>query len=255
MGLLRLFEPPVPKPPGQSIGPPHHEQSFSERLILVPASLLCNLPEEVCFLTLNLMDENLAPDHKPAPRKAERPLNQRKSRSKPAWTDVKAKLAGLDRLGLMGLIQDLYAFQKDNQTFLHTRFGLSGDVLKPYKQTLERWLSPDVLRNQDTSVSKAKQAISAYRKAIGDHAGLAELMVFYCENAAGFCSEFGNPDEDYLDALLRMFEQALTVGRQLPAEDRDALMLRLDSVRTISHDLGYGIGDAMDYLLEDHAGN
>jgi hypothetical protein len=29
----------------------------------------------------------------------------------------------------------------------------------------------------------------------------------------------------------------------------------VDSVRTISHDLGYGIGDAMDYLLEDHAGN
>jgi hypothetical protein len=52
-----------------------------------------------------------------------------------------------------------------------------------------------------------------------------------------------------------MFEQALAVGRQLPAEDRDALMLRLDSVRTISHDLGYGIGDSMDYLLEDHAGN
>jgi hypothetical protein len=46
----------------------------------------------------------------------------------------------------MGLIQDLYAFQKDNQTFLHTRFGLSGDVLKPYKETLERWLSPDVLQ-------------------------------------------------------------------------------------------------------------
>lgn len=155
----------------------------------------------------------------------------------------------------MGLIQDLYAFQKDNQTFLHTRFGLSGDVLKPYKQTLERWLFPDVLRNQATSVTKAKQAISAYRKAIGEPAGLAELMVFYCENAAGFCNEFGNQDEGYLGALVRMFEQALEVARQLPEADCDAHMLRLDSVRTISHNLGYGVGDDMDYLLEDHAGN
>jgi hypothetical protein len=181
-------------------------------------------------------------------------LTKRNPRSQPAWTDVKAKLAGLDRLGLISLIQDLYAFQKDNQTFLHTRFGLSGDVLKPYKQTLERWLFPDVLRNQETSVTKAKQAISAYRKAIGEPAGLAELMVFYCENAAGFCNEFGNDDESYFGALIRMFEQALVVAAQLPAADRDPLMLRLDQVRTISHNLGYGVGDAMDYLLAEHAG-
>jgi hypothetical protein len=51
-----------------------------------------------------------------------------------------------------------------------------------------------------------------------------------------------------------MFEQALVVAAQLPAADRDPLMLRLDQVRTISHNLGYGVGDAMDYLLAEHAG-
>jgi hypothetical protein len=105
-------------------------------------------------------------------------------------------------MGLIGLIQDLYDAHKDNQTFLQTRFGLGEDVLKPYKQTLDRWLWPDVLRNQDISVAKAKQAISSYRKAIGEPAGLAELMVFFCESAAGFCNEVGNQDEGYLDALV-----------------------------------------------------
>jgi hypothetical protein len=56
---------------------------------------------------------------------------------------------------------------KDNQTFLHARFGLGEDILKPYKETLDRWLWPDVLRKQDTSVVKAKQTISSYRKAVG----------------------------------------------------------------------------------------
>ena len=84
---------------------------------------------------------------------------------------------------------------KDNQVFLHTRFGLGEDVLKPYRETLGRWLLPDVLRNQDTSVAKAKQAISSYRKAVGEPAGLAELMVFYCESAAGFSNDVGNQDE------------------------------------------------------------
>ena len=179
-------------------------------------------------------------------------MTKRTPRSQPKWTDVKAKLAPLDRLGLIGLIQDLYAFQKDNQTFLHTRFGLGEDVLKPYQETLQRWLSPDPFRNQNTSVAKAKQAISDYRKAVGDPAGLAELMVFYCENAAGFCEEFGNDDEGYLDALVRMFEGALKAINQLPAADRGALITRLDDVRATSQDLGYGVCDSMDYLLAEY---
>lgn len=176
-------------------------------------------------------------------------MTKRPSRSQPRWTDVKAKLTSLDRIGLIGLVQDLYALHKDNQTFLHTRFGLGKDVLKPYKETLDRWLWPDVMRNQDISVAKAKQAISSYRKAVGEPAGLAELMVSYCENAAGFSNNVGYQDEGYFDALVHMFEQALKVTRQLSAADRDALIARLDRVRSISHNLGYGVGDDMDSLL------
>ncbi len=181
-------------------------------------------------------------------------MTRRLARSQPAWTEVKAKLAGLDLMGLIGLIHDLYAADKDNQIFLHARFGLGEDSLAPFKKTLDRWLSPDVLRNQDVSVAKAKQAISKYRKAIGEPAGLAELMVFFCERAAGFSIEYGNDDESYLNSLVNMFEQAIKVTLQLTAEDRAALIARLDSVREISHDLGYGVGDAMDYLLGDHLG-
>ena len=123
------------------------------------------------------------------------------------------------------------------------------DVLRPYKETLDRWLWPDVLRNQDTSLAKAKQAISSYQKAVDEPAGLAELMVFYCERAAGFCNDLGNQDEGYFDALVRMLELALKVIGKLPAQDRPALIARLDRVRVISHNIGYGVGNAMDSLL------
>jgi hypothetical protein len=180
-------------------------------------------------------------------------MAKRQPASKPTWTDVKAALANSDRLGLLGLIQDLYAAHKDNQAFLHARFGLGEDVLKPYKETSDRWLWPDVLRNQNTSVTKAKQAISSYRKAVGKPAGLAELMVFYCERATGFCSDVGYQDDGYFDALVRMFEEALQVSIQLPASDRDALIARLDRVRAISHNFGYGVGGDMDSLLVRYA--
>jgi hypothetical protein len=176
-------------------------------------------------------------------------MDKRKSRSQPTWTDVKSKLADFDRAALLGLIQGLYTAHKDNQTFLHARFGLGEDVLEPYKRILDRWLWPDVLRRQDTSVSQAKRAISDYKKAVGDPEGLAELMVFYCERAAGFCSDVGNnDDEGYFNALVRMFEQALKLANALSAH-RDDLIARLDRVRIISRDFGYGVGDDMDSLL------
>jgi hypothetical protein len=170
-------------------------------------------------------------------------------KNKATWSDVKSELAKFDRVGLLALVQDLYAASKENQTFFHARFGLGTDVLKPYKETIERWLWPDVLRNQDTSVAKAKQAISSYRKAVGELSAVAELTVFYCEQAAGFCSDVGYQDDGYFDALVRMFEQALTIADQLAATERDALIARLDRVRAVSHSFGYGVGDDMDSLF------
>lgn len=91
--------------------------------------------------------------------------------AKPTWADVKGNLADFDRAGLIDLVHDLYAASKDNQTFLHARFALGDDVLKPYKATVDRWLWPDVFKNQDTSVAKAKKAIADYKKAVGQSEG------------------------------------------------------------------------------------
>lgn len=176
-----------------------------------------------------------------------KPATPRKT--KPGWSDIKARLAGFDRAGLLGLVQDLYTASKDNQAFLHARFALSDDTLKPYKATIQRWLWPDVIRNQNTSVSTAKKAIADYRKALGRPAELAELTVFYCEQAAGFSNDVGLQDEGYFNALVRMFEQALKHANALRDDERDALAARLDDVRRTCHNFGYGVGDAMDDMM------
>jgi len=180
-------------------------------------------------------------------------MNQSRSKSQPRWTDVTAKLTSFDRPALLGLIQDLYSSHKDNQTFLHTRLGLGEDVLRPYKETIDCWLWPDAFSRQVPSVLKAKHAISNYKKAVGDPAGRAELMVFYCEQASGFASDLGYQDESYLNSLVRMFERALTIAPTLPASGRDALVARLDRVRTTGRKCGYGVGDDMDSILAKHA--
>jgi hypothetical protein len=168
----------------------------------------------------------------------------------PSWRDIKEKLAGFDRAGLLGLIQELYAAHKENRIFLHARFGPGDDVLAPYKKIIERWIAPDVFRNQNTSIAKAKQAISDYRKAVGQPEELVELMVFYCELASEFAMEYGEA-EGYFDSLAHMFEQALKLADKLPGDRRKAFLQRLKSVRDIG-DFGYGVRDYMNDLLSDY---
>ena len=104
----------------------------------------------------------------------------------PTWSDVRAALLDFDRAGLRGLVQDLYTASKDNQAFLHARLGLGHDQLQPFKASISKWISPDLMKDQPISVSKAKKAIADYKKAIGRPNGMAELSIFYCEEAFGF---------------------------------------------------------------------
>jgi hypothetical protein len=87
---------------------------------------------------------------------------------------------------------------------------------------------------------------------VGELSGLAELIVFYCERAPGFCADIGYQNDDYFNALVNMFGQALKTIARLPASDRNILIARLDGVRVISHNFGYGVGDDMDSLLAEY---
>lgn len=176
-----------------------------------------------------------------------------RSKSPPAWADVKGKLEDFDRAALLDLVRDLYAAHEDNRLFIHTRLGL-GDVLEPYKRTIDRWVCPDIFLRQDTSVSRAKQAISAYKKAVGDSEGLAELTVFYCERAAAFSNDIVTDDEGYLYALAHMFERALKLVSKLPAGRQAGLLERLDTVRRLSQGFHYGVGDELNDLFTRYRG-
>jgi hypothetical protein len=109
-----------------------------------------------------------------------------------------------------------------------------------------------MFKNQDTSVAKAKKAISDYKKAVGAPEGLAELMVFYCERAAGFSADVGLQDERYFDALVNTFAKALVSIAALPAPQQQPLWERLDAVCHTCQDFGYGVVEELSDLLAEH---
>ena len=172
------------------------------------------------------------------------------AKKKPTWTVLKHQLADLDSKSLLSLIQDLYAFRKDNQVFLHSRFDLDTDVIETHKATIQRWINPEIIRkDQEISISKAKKAISDYKKAVGRPEGVAELSVFYCESCKDFLTDCGMEDEGYYDALARMFEQGLKVIRSLDPNLQTDFLDRLEVVRQESENWGWGVRYDMDNLM------
>jgi hypothetical protein len=128
----------------------------------------------------------------------------------------RVKLTWPERAGLLGLLQDLYATGKQNQEFLYARLGLCSDQLGPYKAIISRWINPDLMRDQRVSISKAKQAIAEYKRAIGCLEGLAELSIFFCEEAFSLVESCSFDDECYFVALIRMYDRSVNLVSNLP---------------------------------------
>jgi hypothetical protein len=172
---------------------------------------------------------------------------RRKSAS-PTWSDVKTALLDFDRTGLRGLVQDLYTASRDNQAFLHARLGLGHDQLQPFKASISRWISPDLMKGGPISVSRAKKAIADYKKAIGRLDGMAELSIFYCEEALGFLESCSIEDESYFAALIRMYERSLEFVSRLPLAERATYLERLDRLRSRGRNLVWVVEEEFNSL-------
>ena len=166
----------------------------------------------------------------------------------PTWIDVKASLRTFDRAGLYGLLQDLYEASKDNEAFVHARLDLGPDQLGHYKATISRWINPNLMKNQTVSVSKAKKTIAGYNKAIGRPEGLAELSIFFCEEAFSFIEGCSFCDERYFVALIRMYDRSVNRVLSLPPAERRPYVERLDKLRLRGKHVGWGVEDELNDL-------
>ena len=161
------------------------------------------------------------------------------------WSDVKAEITKLDMRQLVNLVADLYRFSKENQAFLNARFAVVRDPLEPYKKTIAECIYPDIYKNKPIQISKAKKAISDYSKAVGESLGEAELMTFFVERGNAFTVNFGDIDEEFYDALIRMYRRVIEKVCSLPEEQRDAFKERLEAIMTSSADIGWGYHDTL----------
>ena len=132
-----------------------------------------------------------------------------------------------------------------NKNFLHARFSLGSDALKPYKKIIEDALFPVVMSNDDVEIATAKKAISDYGKAVGDPKGLLELMVHFVECGASFSLDVGYGDEVFFAALERMYEKAIKLLLTLDEATIDDYYDRFEELVISTSDIGWGFHDTL----------
>ena len=164
---------------------------------------------------------------------------------KPRWSRVKAAVSRLDEVAFLELIRDLYGLSASNQQFVEARLGLQRDPLGPYKAIITECMYPDVFGKQPIQISNAKKAISEYRKAVRDAPGEIELMVHFVESGNRFTLEYGDIDEGFYDALLRMYDRAIKAIKDLPDSQQPAFRNRLEQIARSAHRIGWGYGDGL----------
>jgi hypothetical protein len=174
----------------------------------------------------------------------------RSKNTSPTWNDVKTALLDFDRVGLRGLVQDLYSASKDNQAFLPA-WAWASISSSPSKQVFPDGYPRTLMKGQSVSVSKAKKAITDYKKAIGRPDGMAELSIFYCEEAIGLLETCGLEDEIYFTALIRMYGRSLEIVSDLPTSERSTYLDRLDKLRSRGRNIGWAAEEEFNRLWYD----
>jgi hypothetical protein len=161
------------------------------------------------------------------------------------WSDVRKVLVRGDPAEFIDLIKELYDASPANRDFLHARFAANPDddsALRPYLKRITTQFYPSRGYGK-LNLAEARRAIRDYRKATGNVAGTAELMLTYVENGTAFTCEYGDINSAFYSSLESVLGELVTLlctdGRELYPRFRD----RIQQLATHAGSIGWGYGD------------
>ncbi len=168
---------------------------------------------------------------------------------KEAWSDIKNVLSEMEKKELIKLIGDLYRLNKNNKTFLHSRYPTGEMSLEPYLHQIRDALYPPITGRRRVNFSAGKRVISSYFKATNDIVGKLELMAYYVEMGTKYTVEYGDMWENFYLSLERMFEKITEELDSQPDDIVDHFLPRLENIVDMASGMGWGYYDTLIELL------
>jgi hypothetical protein len=162
---------------------------------------------------------------------------------RPTWSDVKANLAMMDRIGLMTLIRDLYDLDALNRRALHARFAPNSATVDQYRRLVREAVFPDPLSQRPVRLRDATATIRQYARATGDVAGTIDLMLEFVEAGTEQAADLGYGDDAYFTALEHKVNEIVRLLNDLPDNERRVLTERISRLGAYEGAIGWGYGD------------
>jgi hypothetical protein len=161
------------------------------------------------------------------------------------WITLRQKLATLEKPALIALLHNLFELAGVNRDFMHARFdtGREADAaLEKYRGKIVAQFFPARGEGQ-LKMGETHRAVSDYRKATGNLAGTAELLMTYIENATRFTDEFGDIDAPFYNSIESALDELAALLRGEARGLYPQFRERLADVEQIAGDMGWGFGE------------
>ena len=164
--------------------------------------------------------------------------------------DVKKTIRNFEHSQLIGIVKDLYQLSEENKIFLDACCLGGDESVQRYKKVILKCLYPDAPAEKEEyfDFDRADKAINDYAKATGDDSGTADLMIYYVECGNKFTLEYGDIDEVFYDALIKMYEKATDRVCKMPKRKQEPFRKRLEKIMKSSDGIGWGYHDDLSHF-------
>ena len=164
------------------------------------------------------------------------------------WNEIKVELD--KRSNITDIVKELYELSDQNKYFLEARFlDLPINTIEPYKKIIIKALNPDVTRNEDLFIDKARSPVDDYGKSTGNFNGTMELAFLFLNEAINFCEEYGYREEDIECALQDVYDITINALKENPDEIDNYYQKMKKMQSKIEEIIGYDVETSIDDLV------
>jgi len=173
------------------------------------------------------------------------------------WSAVRQQLATWEKPALLALLKDLYEAAGGNRDFIHARSKAGecgGEALEKYRGKIVEQFFP-ARGFGKLKLGEARKAIRDYRKATGNVAGTAELLMTYVETGTEFTLDFGDIGERFYSSVESALDELAALLRGEARGVYRQFSDRLAEVEEMASGIGWGfhdfVGDVVGQLEEE----
>ena len=181
-------------------------------------------------------------------------------RKRHGWSTLCRQLVTWEKPALLALVKDLYEANADSRDFIQARCQAEengGEILEKYRGKIVEQFYP-ARGEAKLRLSEARKAIRDYRKATGNLAGTAELLLTFVEQGAEFTHDYGDINEQFYNSLESALDELAALLYDEARGLYPQLSERLARVEQITDGVGWGfhdhIGDVV-WQLEEEQGD